>query len=329
LRNQPQYLAMSNCNAPAKMARPPLSLAFVLNALPLLILTGCATQPFPNDWAQPQAALSPEGCSGLSGTYANGATEESAGLFHTLSRYPHTRTQADRVMLSMPDAGVLTVAAYNSGERVGELRFSEQEQTLACRPDGADIHTAGPWLKDSMWGYLEMTISLYKDKDGNLLAKNQESGVGVYGLIPMPGNMTSWHRFPRCISTPDKPCLYTEEQLAEMRAARAKRAKIHIYRSESFWAGPNTIAMDVDGRRFGYTAPGECVVLEVEPGTHELSAIGENTSTLSLTTETAQSYYVWQEIKVGWVKPRSQLHAVDEETGHRRFAGCGRVRSHF
>ena len=130
---------MSNCIRSAKRSRPLPSMVLSLLALPLLILSGCATQPFPNNWAQPQAALSPDGCSGLSGTYANGATAESAGLFHTLSRYPHTRTQADRVMLSTPDTGVLTVAAYNAGERVGELRFSEHEQTLACRPDGADI----------------------------------------------------------------------------------------------------------------------------------------------------------------------------------------------
>jgi hypothetical protein len=311
------------------MPRPRPSPAQLLLAVPLLILAGCATEPFPSNWAQPQAALSPDGCSGLSGTYANGATAESAGLFHTLSRYPHTRTQTDRVVLSSPDAGVLTVAAYNAGERVGELQFSEHEQTLACRPDGVDIHTAGPWLKDSMWGYLEMTISLYKDEDGNLLARNQESGVGVYGVIPMPGNMTSWHRFPRCISTLDKPCLYTEEQLAAMRAARAKRAKVHIYRSESWWATPPPTPMALDGRRFGQTVPGGCVVLEVEPGSHELSALGENTSTLSLTTETAKSYYVWQEMKVGWLKPRSQLHAVDEETGRKRFAECAHVRSYF
>jgi hypothetical protein len=141
--------------------------------------------------------------------------------------------------------------------------------------------------------------------------------------------MTSWHRFPRCISTLDKPCLYTEEQLAAMRAARAKRAKVHIYRSESWWATPPPTPMALDGRRFGQTVPGGCVVLEVEPGSHELSALGENTSTLSLTTETAKSYYVWQEMKVGWLKPRSQLHAVDEETGRKRFAECAHVRSYF
>lgn len=311
------------------MPRPLPYMALLLLALPLLIVSGCVNQPFPSSWAKPETALSPDRCSGLNGTYANGATGQLPGLFHTLSGYPHTRTQADRVVLSVPDAGVLTVVAYNAGERVGELRFSEHEKTLVCRADGADVLAGGPWAREEMWGYLDLTISLYKDMDGNLLARNQESGVGFYGVLPLPGSMTSWHQFPPCISTVDKPCLYTEEKLAEIRAARAKRSKIHIYRSESFWASKWPIAVSLDGRRVGQTEPGDCLVLGVEPGPHKISAIGENTSTLSLTTETAKSYYVWQEIKVGWLKPQSQLHAVDEEMGRKRFAECTRVRSNF
>lgn len=321
------HLLMSNCNISAKMPRPLPSLALILLALPLLIVSGCANQPFPSNWAKPETALPADGCSGLSGTYANGATLPA--LFDVLSAYPNTRTQADRVELKVPDSGILTAVAYNGGEPVGELRFSKHDQSLVCRADGADVLAGGLWARESMWGYSKIKISLYKDKDGNLLASNQESGVGVYGLIPLPGSSTNWYRFPPCISTVDKPCLQTEEKLAEIRAARAKRSKIHVYRTQSFWAGAQPTAITLDGRRVGHTTPVECVILEVVPGAHEISAIGENTSKLSLTTETAKSYYLRQEVTMGWVKPVSQLHAVDEETGRKHFAECMHVRSYF
>lgn len=303
------------------------ALLLLVLALPLLIVSGCVNQPLPSNWAKPETALPADECSGLSGTYSNGAT--LPGLFDILSAYPNTRTQADRVELKVPDAGILAVVAYNGGERVGELRFSEHNQSLVCRADGADVLAGGLWARESMWGYSKIKISLYRDKDGNLLASNRESGLGVYGLIPFPGSSTNWYRFPPCISTVDKPCLQTEEKLAEIRAASAKRSKIHVYRTQTFWAGAQATAIALDGRRVGQTTPAQCLVLEVEPGTYEISAIGENTSTLSLTTETAKSHYVLQEVTTGWVKPRSQLHAVDEETGRQRFARCAHVRSNF
>ena len=45
-------------------------------------------------------------------------------------------------------------------------------------------------------------------------------------------------------------------------------------------------------------------------------------ATLTLQTEPGKSYYVWQEVKIGFWKARSRLHAVDESTGRKAVVGC-------
>jgi hypothetical protein len=174
-----------------------------LAAAALLLLSACETQPFPRSWDPPETALLPDGCAALQGVYVDGASPQSFGLIELLSGRPAKRLHADRVQLTMPAAGALKAEAYLGTTNVATLHFSESEQTLACRDDSAELAVGGMWAREGMFGVSKVTLALHKDRQGNLLVRQEERGVGVYGILPIPGGATNWYRFrPAPPSTP-------------------------------------------------------------------------------------------------------------------------------
>jgi hypothetical protein len=108
---------------------------------------------------------------------------------------------------------------------------------------------------------------------------------------------------------------------AKNSAAHPDKSRIYVYRHETIgFAVPMTVT--VDGRAAGRTAGQTYLMLEVEPGTHALASHAEDRSTLNVQTEAGRTYYVWQEVKIGFWKARSRLHAVDETTGRKAVAEC-------
>lgn len=119
-----------------------------------------------------------------------------------------------------------------------------------------------------------------------------------------------------------------EDARAKTYAVKPDKSNIYVYRNETLGGGiPLTVALD--GRVAGQTGPQTYFLFEVDPGTHEVSSISENTSTLRLTTAPGRAYYVWQEVKMGMWMARSQLQEVDEATGRRGVAECRRAQSAF
>jgi hypothetical protein len=119
-----------------------------------------------------------------------------------------------------------------------------------------------------------------------------------------------------------------EDTKAKSFVVRTDKSNIYVYRNESFGGAiPMTVALD--GKVAGQTALQTYFLFEVDPGSHEVSSIAENTSTLKLNTEAGKAYFVWQEVKMGLWMARSQLQQVDEETGRKGVAECKRVRSNF
>lgn len=121
------------------------------------------------------------------------------------------------------------------------------------------------------------------------------------GSIPL-GSFEDDMRVKRLIVKPDK-------------------AQIFVYRNESLgFAAPMTVALNgvPSGRTVGQTY----VMWEVEPGAHEITSHAEDVSAISINAEGGKTYFIWQEVKVGFWKARSQLHAVDETTGRKSVAQC-------
>lgn len=94
------------------------------------------------------------------------------------------------------------------------------------------------------------------------------------------------------------------------------KAGIYVYRNESFGAA---IKMDVavDGQPLGQTAANTYLYKEVAPGKHTVSSAAENTDTVDVDLKPGALAYIWQEVKMGFVKARSKLNLVSEAEGRK------------
>lgn len=119
-----------------------------------------------------------------------------------------------------------------------------------------------------------------------------------------------------------------EDMKAKSFIAQEGKSNIYVYRNESF-GGAIPITVALNGKVVGQTGPQTYFLLEVDPGSHEVSSIAENTSTLKLITETGKSYFVWQEVKMGLWMARSLLQQVDDEKGRKGVAECKRAQANF
>lgn len=92
------------------------------------------------------------------------------------------------------------------------------------------------------------------------------------------------------------------------------KAALYVYRNESL-GGAVPLAVAVNRWTVGETLAKTYLRVDLAPGTYEVESRGENASTLTLTMEPGKPYYVWQEVKMGWMKARTQLHQTDEANG--------------
>jgi hypothetical protein len=104
------------------------------------------------------------------------------------------------------------------------------------------------------------------------------------------------------------------------------KANIYVYRNETF-GGAIPMTVSFNGRVVGQSGPQTFFLIEADPGTHEISSITENTSTIKLNAEAGRAYYIWQEVKMGFWMARSLLQQVDEATGRKGVAECNRAQS--
>lgn len=93
------------------------------------------------------------------------------------------------------------------------------------------------------------------------------------------------------------------------------KASLYIYRNESIgMAIPMTVS--VNGKTLGQTAAQTYFWLNVTPGKYNVQSHTENLSNLSLSLEAGRNYFVWQEVKIGMLTPKSLLQRVDDNAGH-------------
>jgi hypothetical protein len=76
----------------------------------------------------------------------------------------------------------------------------------------------------------------------------------------------------------------------------------------------------LDNAPIGETASKTYLFRQVVPGTHTITSQGKDT--LSLNTQAGNNYFVWQEVKMGFVSGGSKLHLVGEKTGKAGVAEC-------
>ena len=117
-----------------------------------------------------------------------------------------------------------------------------------------------------------------------------------------------------------------EDARAKGFAIRSDKANIYLYRDELLgFALVMTVALD--GRRAGQTVGQTFFRWEVDPGEHEIASYTEDISSVKLNAQAGKSYYVWQEVKIGFWSAQSMLHEVDENRGQLGVVKCQLIKS--
>jgi hypothetical protein len=99
------------------------------------------------------------------------------------------------------------------------------------------------------------------------------------------------------------------------------KAVVYIYRDEILGSAIK-LPVTVDGVVVGETGPKSFLELALPPGQHTITTMGEKGSSLSLDAQAGQTYYFWQEVKMGMWAARSMLHKVDTEKGQNGVREC-------
>jgi hypothetical protein len=115
-----------------------------------------------------------------------------------------------------------------------------------------------------------------------------------------------------CASVPLAPP--EMDMKAKNMTAPKDKALVYLYRNETFGAAIK-LNVNVDGKYAGQTASKTYFMWLLAPGKHEFQTVAENTSNVSLDAKAGQTYYVWQEVKMGAWSAGAKLQLVDKETG--------------
>jgi Protein of unknown function (DUF2846) len=97
-------------------------------------------------------------------------------------------------------------------------------------------------------------------------------------------------------------------------------SQVYVYRNESLGALVQ-MPLTVNGKLAGSTGAFTFFRFELPPGKHTLTSQGD-TSKLELATEAGQSYFVWQEVKMGVFSGGSKLQLVPEAAGKKGVLEC-------
>lgn len=163
-----------------------------------LMVSGCVHQVYPEKWSPLLSKLDPDGCNGLSGTYRDlpvGLANSSIGLFDMLTKYGGYARDFDSVKISSTGPDHIRFEAYKDGKIRKDFNVSESEGTLICKEYGADLPMSGVYGAQEVLVISKKQIGLRKDSAGNLILLNEETGIALYGPIPLPGSDKQWFRF--------------------------------------------------------------------------------------------------------------------------------------
>ena len=129
-----------------------------------------------------------------------------------------------------------------------------------------------------------------------------------------------------CASVP----MATPEQDAQAKKMVPPPGKslIYVYRNETMGAAIK-MAVSLDGRNAGQTGPKTYFMWTVSPGQHEIASLTENTSKLTVNTDSGKAYYVWQEVKMGAWSAGSKLQRVDDAKGRAGVEECKLIQGEF
>jgi hypothetical protein len=91
-------------------------------------------------------------------------------------------------------------------------------------------------------------------------------------------------------------------------------AGVYIYRNEVMGAAIR-MNLFVDDKLIGPTTAKTYHYVEIAPGNHTFKGSSENDSIIDVEAIANKLYYIWQEVKMGFMYARNKIQLVDEITG--------------
>jgi len=111
------------------------------------------------------------------------------------------------------------------------------------------------------------------------------------------------------------------DALAKLMEPAPGKAVIYLFRNEPPSA-PWPVSVTLDSKPMGKTGAQTYFRWEVDPGQHIVISYGEGWSGLTIEAAAGHSYYVWQDIYMGFFQPRSELKLVDRITAQINLRSC-------
>ena len=103
--------------------------------------------------------------------------------------------------------------------------------------------------------------------------------------------------------------------------AASDNANLYIYRNESM-GGAVKLPLLLDGTSIGDTGPHTYVFKTISLGKHTITSKSEKDVTLDIDAAPGQTYFVWQEVKMGIMAARSALHLEDAPVAEKAILDC-------
>lgn len=102
-------------------------------------------------------------------------------------------------------------------------------------------------------------------------------------------------------------------------------AQVYVYRNETLGAALS-MPVTVNGKLAGSTGPNSYFKFDLPAGKHTITSQGD-ASKLDLTVEAGKIYYVWQEVKMGFVSGNSKLQVVADDVGKKGVLESTRIQA--
>lgn len=100
-----------------------------------------------------------------------------------------------------------------------------------------------------------------------------------------------------------------------------EKARIYVVRPQ--WYGKAKFMEVYDGDKLIALTKGETYVCwERDPGIVEIKSESENTDVLEIKVEKGKTYYIWQQVNMGFWSARTSLVQLSEAEGKEKLAKC-------
>jgi len=111
------------------------------------------------------------------------------------------------------------------------------------------------------------------------------------------------------------------DTLAKLMEPAEGKAVIYLFRNNPPSA-PWLLRVTLDGKTMGKTGAQTYFRWEVGAGQHIIISYAERWSGLVIDAEPGRTYYVWQDVHMGFFQPTSELKLVDRDTAEINLRSC-------